>query len=112
MKTAVAGDEPAGRDVALRRIADDVRALLDRARWHVEYAERLVNDADRLADAVRPRVAAADGVHAARRAMIGAVADLSTLALRAGADEGAVSEIQARFLDANEAMKQHLPTDT
>ncbi len=44
--------------------------------------------------------------HASRREMIGAIADLTTLALRAGVDEDAIHEIQARFFDGNLELKK------
>ena len=47
-----------------------------------------------------------DRFHAARREMISAIADLTMLALRAGADESAISEIQARFFDGNVELKK------
>lgn len=42
-----------------------------------------------------------DQFHAGRRAMIDAFAELTTLALRAGVDEGRVTELHGRFFDGN-----------
>lgn len=47
-----------------------------------------------------------DSFNAARREMIGGIADLTTLALRAGVDEDAIHEIQARFFDGNVELKK------
>ena len=47
-----------------------------------------------------------DRFHAARREMINAIAELTTLALRAGVDDDAIGDIQGRFFDGNVELKK------
>jgi hypothetical protein len=47
-----------------------------------------------------------DRFHTARREMINAIAELTTLALRAGVDDSAIHDIQGRFFDGNEELRK------